>query len=131
MKKFTKLVENVESIKYFRAKCEIDLTIKASSQGEASYITDLELSSVKHQSGYVISDIQETTEDEYNTLTESYGIGVQGQEELSDEEKVLKSWEAEFGDRMPTATEKLEFYHQLRSIGIDGILILDILKGKL
>lgn len=133
MRKFTKLVESVESEKFFKVKCELDFTIKASNQGEASYIADEELSSLKNQSGYSIKEVSETTEDQFNVLSESAGIGFQGQEEeeLSDEEKVLKSWDVEFGDRMPTATEKLEFYHQLRSAGIDGILILDILKGKL
>jgi len=132
MRKFTKLVESLEGEKFFKVKCELDFTIKASNQGEASYIADEELSSLKNQSGYAIKEISETTEDEFNVLSESYGIGFQDQEEeLTDEEKVLKSWDVEFGDRMPTSTEKLEFYHQLRSAGIDGILILDILKRKL
>lgn len=70
MKKFTRVVENIDGQKYFRIKSEIDLIIEASSEGEASYIADSTLASVKGQSGYNISSVDETNKDEFSELME-------------------------------------------------------------
>ena len=46
------------------------------------------------------------------------------------EEQIESMFINEFGDRNPTATEKMEWYHQMRNMGYDGILIFKALKGK-
>lgn len=136
MNKFSILVENVESQQYFKIKSEIDLIVEASSEGEASYIADSTLASVKGQSGYNISSVEQTNKEEFGELMENrdpFGRPVFDlqKEELTEEEKVLKYWEALFGDKMPTATEKLEFYHTMRTAGHDGILIHKVMNDKL
>jgi hypothetical protein len=140
MNKFSKIVEQLENKKYFKAKAEIDISTESDNEGEASYVIDSTLASINGQSGYNIKIIEEISKEEYNELLiesttisgdEYYGRPISDNEELSDEEKVLKTWEAEFGDRTPTSTEKMEFYHQLRSAGIDGILIHSVLSDKL
>ncbi len=136
MNKFSILVENVESQQYFKIKSEIDLIVEASSEGEASYIADSTLASVKGQSGYNISSVEQTNKEEFAELMENrdpFGRPVFDlqKEELTEEEKVLKYWEALFGDKMPTATEKLEFYHTMRTAGHDGILIHKVMNDKL
>jgi len=140
MNKFSILVENVESQQYFKIKSEIDLIVEASSEGEASYIADSTLASVKGQSGYNISSVEQTNKEEFfelmenNVLRDPFGRPVfvsQDSQEETEEEKVLNYWEALFGDKMPTATEKLEFYHTMRTAGHDGILIHKVMNDKL
>jgi hypothetical protein len=140
MNKFSILVENVESQQYFKIKSEIDLIVEASSEGEASYIADSTLASVKGQSGYNISSVEQTNKEEFselmenNVLRDPFGRPVfvsQDSQEETEEEKVLNYWEALFGDKMPTATEKLEFYHRMRTAGHDGILIHKVMNDKL
>lgn len=139
MNKFSILVENVESQQYFKIKSEIDLIVEASSEGEASYIADSTLASVKGQSGYNISSVEQTNKEEFSELMENNGLRdpfgrpfiLHKEEELSEEEKVLRYWEALFGDRIPTAQEKLEFYHTMRTAGHDGILIHKVMNDKL
>lgn len=60
MKKFTKIVEQVESSKYFKIKIDIELLIPANNQGEASYIADTTIAGMKNISEYVISSVEET-----------------------------------------------------------------------
>jgi hypothetical protein len=129
MNKFSAIVENFENIKYFKIDSNVNIVVKAFSEGEASYMADSTMASVKGQTDYKINSIVETTKDEYNPLTESYGVGFNNKEvEDSDEDKILKYWTAEFGDRTPTTQEKFEFYHNMRSAGFDGILFH---QGKL
>ena len=71
MNKFSILVENVESQQYFKIKSEIDLIVEASSEGEASYIADSTLASVKGQSGYNISSVEQTNKEEFFELMEN------------------------------------------------------------
>lgn len=141
MNKFSRLVENIENQRYFKIKSEIDLIIEASSEGEASYIADSTLASVKGQSGYNISNVEETNKGEFSELIENkhtYPVYIpmavsayQEEEKMTAEEEIFKYWEALFGDRMPTATEKLEFYHTMRTAGHDGILINKVMNDKL
>jgi hypothetical protein len=42
---------------------------------------------------------------------------------------ILKRYKQEFGDKTPTHQEFADFYHKLRSEGIDSILIFDTLDG--
>lgn len=64
MNKFTKILEQSESEKYFKVNAQIELTIKASNEGEASYIADLSLASIKNQSEYTITNINDISKDE-------------------------------------------------------------------
>ena len=134
MKIFSKLVESVESEKYFKVSAQIELIFKSENEGEAGYLADSELGSLESQIDFRISDISEVSQDEYKklTLTESYGIFVGDlPKEMTPEQKILATWESEFGNRTPTTTEKMEFYHQMREAGFDGMVILDTLKDKI
>jgi hypothetical protein len=59
MKKFTKIVENKELKSQFKISIQVDLIIEASNEGEASYIADSTISSIKNQSKYTIFNIEE------------------------------------------------------------------------
>lgn len=59
MKKFTKVIENVESKRQFKVTVQVEFMIEASNEGEASYIADSTISSLKNQSEYTISNIEE------------------------------------------------------------------------
>jgi hypothetical protein len=131
MKKFSLIVEN-QTKRYYKIKSELELIIPASNQGEAGYLADSTLSSIKGQSAYNITLIDETSKEDYENLIESYGIGFnKPEEEMTDEQIILKSWTTEFGDKSPTSIQKLEFYHNMRKAGFDGILIMTVLKNKL
>jgi carbamoyltransferase len=54
MKKFTRLVEQVESKRFFRINSELDLIVVASSEGEAGYLADSELGSIENHSEFRI-----------------------------------------------------------------------------
>lgn len=59
MKKFSKIIENLETKKKFKVDAQIQLEIEASNEGEASYISDSILSSTKNQTTYIINKISE------------------------------------------------------------------------
>lgn len=48
MKKFTKVIENVESKRQFKITVQVEFMIEASNEGEASYIADSTISSLKN-----------------------------------------------------------------------------------
>ena len=45
MKKFTKIVENLENSNFYKTSANIELIIKAENEGEAGYLSDSILSS--------------------------------------------------------------------------------------
>jgi hypothetical protein len=57
MKKFSKVLENNGSGKY-KISAYIELEIEAENEGEAAYIADSTLSSIKDSSNYNISKIE-------------------------------------------------------------------------
>lgn len=116
MERFTKLVESIESEKYFKVTAEIELMFKSENEGEAGYLADSDLGSLESQVDFRISDILEVSESEYKKMMiiESY--------EMSDEEKILTTWKSKFGSRIPNISEKMEFYHQMRLKGFDSII---------
>lgn len=128
MKKFTKILEDIDNKRKFKVSAQVEFIIEASNEGEASYIADSTLSSIKNQSSYTINNI-----DTDELLESTYGgQAYNGKEDDKTPEEIIKSsWDVEFGERMPTSTEKLEFYHDLRKAGFDGILIHKVLKDKL
>lgn len=127
MKSFTKLVESQETEKNYQIDAEITLNIKAKNQGEASYLADSQLVSVKSQSTYTINKVEEIS-----VMQESIDIDLDSiPQDLPPEDKILTAWSNTFGNRIPTETEKMEFYHQLRKNGFDGIVIMNTLKTKI
>ena len=133
MKKFTKIIEQIESGKFFKVEIDVELVIPADNLGEASYIADSTMASIKNVSEYVISSVEETSKEYVLENMELYP-GKQGlpmEDNKTPEEVIELSWETEFGDRTPRSTEKLEFYHNLRKTGFDGLLIHKVLKNKL
>lgn len=129
MKLFSKLVESSQVEKHYKIQAEIELMVKATSQGEASYLADSILASTKNQSEYTIKSVDEVSEMD---LKESVHIDLNSiPNDLAPEDKIHTAWKNTFGDRVPTGDEKMEFYHQLRELGFDGIVIFDTLKGKI
>ena len=134
MKRFTNLVESIESEKYFKVTANVELSIKAENEGEAGYIADSDLASIETHSEYSILEIDEISKEEYNKsmLIESYGLQIGDlPKESTSEEKIISTWESEFGSRTPTATEKMEFYHHMREAGFDGQIIINSLSNRI
>lgn len=128
MRKFSKITEN-KNIKHFQITSEVTLIVKAESEGEAGYLADSILGSINEQTDFKVQDILELTEEEYKKTLEAYVANLP--EEESNIETIKKTWEAEFGERTPTTSEKMEFYHNMRLAGFDGILIMNALKNKI
>ena len=68
MKQFSKLLENYETKKYFKVKCEVELIISSDNKGEAECISDFDLSSIKSQSKFKIKSVSEIDKDEYKNI---------------------------------------------------------------
>lgn len=131
MKKFTKIVEEIENGRFYKVNAEIELIVPAENEGEAGYLSDSILSSIEHGYNYQIINIDETNEDISENM-ELYS-GKQGpfqEDGRTPEELIEATWDAEFGGRAPTMDEKLEFYHSMRKSGIDGELVFKTLKDK-
>lgn len=62
MKKFTKVVENLENESFYKIEAEVVLIIPAENEGEAGYVADSILASIEDSSNYVIKNIEETDE---------------------------------------------------------------------
>jgi 4a-hydroxytetrahydrobiopterin dehydratase len=132
MRKFTKILENLSEQKFFEITAEVKLLVKSENEGEAGYLADSILGGIEEQSDFIVQNISEISEEEFKKQFESIGIGFDNKiEDDSDEQKIIKTWEAEFAKRNPTTSEKMEFYHQMRNAGYDGILIMNALKDKI
>jgi hypothetical protein len=143
MKKFSKILENVDNSRYYEVFSDIKLFIKAANEGEAAYKSDSILGAIEGQIDFSISLIEEIPKEEYQKYFENaseepnpmylymgkYQFG--NKVEMTDEEKVLKTWKSLFGDKTASPSEKMEFYHRMRQAGIEGDLIMKILKNKL
>lgn len=131
MKKFTKILEEIENGRFFKVNAEVELIIPADNEGEAGYLSDSILASIENGADYRIINIDETDEriDENMELYQ----GKQGQmmgDSKTPEEIIELSWEDEFGDSIPDMDQRMEFYHDMRKAGYDGQLIFKTLKGK-
>lgn len=135
MKMFTKLVESLESNKYYKVLADVELVFKADNEGETGYLADSELGSLENHSSYTINNIEEITIEEYNKsmLIESIGLSIGDYKEGEEtaEDKILSTWNAEFGDRPVTSAEKMEFYHKMREAGFDSLIIANTLENKI
>jgi hypothetical protein len=121
MKKFSKIVESMGS-KNYKIEANLELIVEAENEGEAGYIADSVLGGIEEQFSYNIINIEETTE--------SIKENIQGPTDLTPEEEIEMEWGKEFKDKSPTKTEKMEWYHQMRTRGFDGILIFDVIGDK-
>lgn len=129
MKLFSKLVESNQTDSFYKIQAEIQLNLKAKNQGEASYLADSILAAVKNQSEYTIKSVDQLSEME---IQESVNLDLNNiPSDLTPEDKIITAWNNSFADKTPSETEKMEFYHQLRNAGFDGIVIFDTLKGKI
>ena len=52
MKKFSKITENKDNQKYFQITAEVTLIVKSETEGEAGYLADSILGSIKEQSDF-------------------------------------------------------------------------------
>lgn len=66
MKKFSKILENASEDKYYLIEAKIQIRVKASNDGEASYIADSTLSGIQYQNQYTIDNISEITKEEFD-----------------------------------------------------------------
>jgi len=131
MKKFTKILEEVENERFYKVTAQVELIIPAENDGEAGYMSDSILASIEYGSNYTIDLIDETDERITENIELYQGKQVNPTPEDTPEETIKLTWESEFGDRTPTPTEKMEFYHQMRKAGFDGIMIFKVLGFKL
>jgi hypothetical protein len=128
MKKFTKILEEVENLKSYKIKAEIELIIEADTEGEAGYLGDSILGGIEEQFSYSILNIEETEDKINESNLDLDSIKSNGK---TLEEQIEMAWEQEFSEKNPTETEKMEWYHKMRLAGYDGILIFDTLKNKI
>lgn len=130
MKKFTKVLEQIENGRFFKVDAQVQLIVPAENEGEAGYLSDSILSSIEYGSNYQLMNIDETDE----RLDENVGLPgkqpVQGPTDLTSDEVIEKSWEDAFGDKTPTTQEKMDWYHDMRNQGFDGVQIFNVLKHK-
>jgi hypothetical protein len=124
MRQFTKLVENLESNKFYKIETTLDLVLKAESPQAAGMLAEQILKNVNNHFDYNTKQIQEVTKDEYNHLIITEKVSLTG-------DKILNSWTKTFGDREPSLLEKMEFYHLMRSRGFESNTIDSALDGKI
>jgi hypothetical protein len=60
MKKFTKVLEELENESFYKVDAQVELIIPAENEGEAGYLADSILSSLEYGSEYVIDNIDQT-----------------------------------------------------------------------
>jgi hypothetical protein len=64
MKKFTKVLENLETEKLYKAVVSIELNVSATSEGEAGYLVDNIIGGIEEQVDYTIEIISELGSEE-------------------------------------------------------------------
>jgi hypothetical protein len=69
------------------------------------------------------------TESMVDDFISSFGVNEKVYDDYNPEVKeILKRFNDRFGDKRPTNQEFADFYHELRSEGVDGLLIFDTLE---
>jgi hypothetical protein len=124
MRSFSRLVENLESKKFYKVETTLDLVLKAENEGEAGYLADRTLKEIDSQYDFQIMNIEEVTKDQYNELVVTEKISLTG-------DRILNSWNKIFTDKKPSLLEKMEFYHLMRSRGFESSTIESALEGKI
>jgi 4a-hydroxytetrahydrobiopterin dehydratase len=72
MKKFSRILENINNQKYFEILATINLIVEASSEGEAGYLGDSILGGIEEQSDFTIQNIAEISKEDYQKNFESF-----------------------------------------------------------
>lgn len=71
MKKFTKILEEVENERFYKVDAQVELIIPAENEGEAGYLADSILASIEYGSEYIIDNIDMTEKRVDDNITES------------------------------------------------------------
>jgi hypothetical protein len=71
MKKFTKILEEVENERFYKITAQVELVIPSENEGEAGYLADSILASIEYGSEYVIDNIEQTEKLEESIMFES------------------------------------------------------------
>ena len=124
MRSFSKLVEKLESNKFYKVQTTLDLVLKAENANEAGQLADRTLKEITNQYDFQILKMDEVTKNEYNDLVINERISLTG-------ERIINSWTKMFGDSSPSLLEKMEFYHLMRARGFESSTIEAALEGKL
>lgn len=124
MRSFSRLVENLESKRFYKIETTLDLVLKAENEGEAGYLADRTLKEIDSQYDFQIMNIEEVTKDQYNELVVTEKISLTG-------DRILNSWNKIFGEKSPSLLEKMEFYHLMRTRGFESSTIESALEGKI
>ena len=119
-----KLVNNLESKKFYKVQTKLDLVLRANDIKEASLLAEESTQSFNEKSDFQILKVQEVTKNEYNELLVNEKISLTG-------DRILNSWNKFFGDNNPSILEKMEFYHLMRIRGFESSTIQSALEGKI
>ena len=71
MKKFTKILEEVENERFYKVDAQVELIIPADNEGEAGYLADSILASIEYGSEYIIDNIDMTEKRVDDNIKES------------------------------------------------------------
>ena len=71
MKKFTKVLEELENENFYKVDAQVELIIPADNEGEAGYLADSILASIEYGSEYIIDNIEQTEKLEESIIFES------------------------------------------------------------
>lgn len=71
MKKFTKILEEVENERFYKVDAQVELIIPAENEGEAGYLADSILASIEYGSEYIIDNIDMTEKRVDDNIKES------------------------------------------------------------
>jgi hypothetical protein len=124
MRSFSRLVENLESKKFYKIETSLDLVLKAENEGDAGYSAERVLKGIDSQYDFQILNIEEVTKDDYNNLIVTEKVSLTG-------DRILNSWNKIFGDKNPSLLEKMEFYYLMRTRGYESSTIEVALDGKI
>jgi len=62
MRKFSKLLEDIDNNKYYKITANVELIVHSESDGEAGYLADSILAGIEESLNYSILNIEETDE---------------------------------------------------------------------
>ena len=60
IKKFSKILEEVGDVRFYKVDAQVELIIPAENEGEAGYLADSILASIEYGSEYIIDNIDST-----------------------------------------------------------------------
>ena len=117
MKKFSKILENINNQKYFEILATINLIVEASSEGEAGYLGDSILGGIEEQSDFTIQNIVVSGDT-------TFPIRLEG---LAEEHEKYSSYEPEL---FPGLIYRMESPKTVSLIFVSGRLIITGAKNR-